>query len=50
MKKWEYKRITINLNYAEHSESVLKELGSQGWELVAVCGSTLCVFKREAQE
>ena len=36
MTGWEYKVIKIGPSTAPHSEAVLNELGSAGWDLVAL--------------
>lgn len=48
--KWEYKVVQARLRDGEVTETVLNELGQQGWELVTVnsmpAADSILVFKR----
>ena len=55
MQKWEYKRCTVGERNSDRLAEIkigakeavmMKELGEQGWELVAVSPTSFAYFKR----
>lgn len=40
MQRWEYKRVFLTKDRADDNDALLNELGSQGWELVALRPAT----------